>query len=116
MLTNRDKQAFAQTFKRFQSDLIAPAHEGTFSLTAMVANLQSKDPKRNAQTKTETIATLNQVADVLQLLSECNSMGGSAERISALQLLGGVVALCADVINADSFAGYGNDGGGNETR
>lgn len=101
MLTNRDKQAMAQTFKRFQSDLVAPAHAGMFSLTAMIGNLQSSDSERQRLVITEVIATLNQVAESLASMTAEDAGAPSKD---SLNLLGGIVALCADVITAETYA------------
>lgn len=112
MLTNRDKQAMAQTFKRFQSDLISPAHAGMFSLTAMIGNLQSSNPERQRLAMTEVIATLNQVAETL---ANMTAEDAGAPSKDSLNLLGGIVALCADVITAETYAHYQEKGDGYET-
>lgn len=98
---------FAQTFRRFQSNFVAPAHAGVFSLTAMLANLQSQDQRRQEQTPTEVIATLNQVADSL---ADMTSVDAGTPSKDVLALLGGVVALCADVLTAHSYAGFEEKG------
>lgn len=111
MLTNRDKQVIAQVFKRFQSNLVSPAHAGMFSLTAMIGNLQSSAPERQRLAMPEVITTLNQVAGTLANMAAEDAGTPSKD---SLNLLGGIVALCADVLCAETYAGYSRDGGGHE--
>lgn len=97
----KNAEVFARTYRHLQADFVAPSHAETFSLTAMLKNLQSKDSKNQEQTITETIATLNQVAEALADMSAGDSGTPSKD---VLGLLGGVVALCADVLVASSYA------------
>lgn len=111
MTDRKNAEVFARAYRHLQADFVAPSHAETFSLTAMLKNLQSKDSKNQEQTITETIATLNQVAEALADMSAGDSGAPSKD---VLGLLGGVVALCADVLGADSFAPSRHEGGGYE--
>ena len=67
MTKQNNAAVFAQAFRHFQADFVSEGHARTYSLSAMLKNLQSTDPDKQAQTKTEAIATLNQVAGALNL-------------------------------------------------
>lgn len=113
MTKQNNAAVFAQAFRHFQADFVSEGHARTYSLSAMLKNLQSTDPDKQAQTKTEAIATLNQVAGAL---ADLTAEGAGKPSADVLMLLGGVVALCADVINADTYAHYQEKGNGHETK
>lgn len=111
-MTNRkNAEVFARAYRHLQADFVAPSHAETFSLTAMLKNLQSKDCKDHEQAITETVTTLNQVAEALADMSAGDSGIPSKD---VLGLLGGVVALCADVLVASYYAPNRVQGGSYE--
>ena len=97
----KNAEVFARTYRHLQADFVAPSHAETFSLASMLKNLQSAQHKRQDQIDTEVVATLNQVAEALADMSADDSGTPSKD---VLGLLGGVVALCADVLVASSYA------------
>ncbi len=82
---------------RFVSDGLADA----FCLARMVSNLQSRSAERNAQIVTEVATTLDLVAGTLEGMSAEGA--ASAPSKDMVALLGGVVALCVDVLLADIY-------------
>lgn len=108
MTDKKNAEVFARAYRHLQADFVAPSHAEAFSLTAMLKNLQSENPKNQGQTITETIATLNQVVDALADMTADDAGTPSKD---VLGLLGGVVALCADVLGAIEFAPSRIEGG-----